>query len=134
MGDQQDVASQRPAAMTLSEAQRAVDAAILALGGYWPPLANLARLFEECGELARAVNQTHGPKQIKAGEAQRALSEELGDTLFVTLVLANSLGVEAEEALRGALDRAAHRISPPGIATPERPVPPQDSLPTETDL
>lgn len=133
-GDQHDLVSQRPAAMTLAEAQRAVDAAILALGGYWPPLANLARLFEECGELARAVNQARGPKQIKAGETQRALSEELGDTLFVTLVLANSLGVDADEALRGALDKAARRVNPPRVAAPERPQPPDASAPTETDL
>src|SRR5579884_1315426 len=87
------------AALTLREAQADVDATILALGGYWPPLANLARLFEECGELARAVNQTHGPKQLKPGEGRAAAREELGDVLYVLLVLANSLGIEADDAL-----------------------------------
>ena len=55
--------------LTLGDAQHAVDASIQALGGYWPPLAALARLFEECGELARAVNQTYGPKPVKPGES-----------------------------------------------------------------
>ena len=116
--------------LTLAEAQRAVDASILALGGYWPPLANLARLFEECGELARVVNQTHGPKLVKADEERRAAQEELGDTLYTTLALANSLGVDAEEALRTALDKVARRISPAPTTTSE---PPGDTL-RETDL
>jgi NTP pyrophosphatase (non-canonical NTP hydrolase) len=132
MSDQRDAgepqAGARPAPMTLAEAQRAVDASILALGGYWPPLANLARLFEECGELARVVNQTHGPKVVKSGEAQRELGEELGDVLFVTLGLAQSLGVDAEEALRRALDKAAQRVNP--AAT----MPPEPTAAAETDL
>ncbi len=98
-------------ALTLAEAQRQVDATIEALGGYWPPLANLARLFEECGELARAVNQAHGPKPLKPGEAQAALDEELGDTLYVLLVLANSLGVDVAAALAGAIARASARAA-----------------------
>lgn len=95
--------------LTLQTAQRAVDASIAALGGYWPPLANLARLFEECGELARGVNQAHGPKPLKADEMATSLDEELGDVLYITLVLANSLDLEAEQALRGALARASTR-------------------------
>jgi NTP pyrophosphatase (non-canonical NTP hydrolase) len=132
MSDQRDAgepqAGARPAPMTLAEAQRAVDASILALGGYWPPLANLARLFEECGELARVVNQAHGLKVIKSGETRRELSEEFGDVLFVTLGLAQSLGVEAEEALRNALDKAARRVDPSAAA------PPVEPTPAETDL
>lgn len=135
MSDQRDAgepqAGARPAPMTLAEAQRAVDAAILALGGYWPPLANLARLFEECGELARVVNQTHGPKVVKSGEMQRELSEEFGDILFVTLGLAQNLGVDAEEALRSALDRSARRVHP---ANSSAAMPPAPSTPAETDL
>jgi NTP pyrophosphatase (non-canonical NTP hydrolase) len=95
--------------LTLPASQRVVDASIAALGGYWPPLANLARLFEECGELARAVNQTHGPKPLKPGEAATTLDEELGDVLYITLVLANSLDLDAGAALAGALARATQR-------------------------
>jgi NTP pyrophosphatase (non-canonical NTP hydrolase) len=97
------------AALTLGEAQAAVDRSIAALGGYWPPLANLVRLFEECGELARAVNQAHGPKLVKSGEAQAALAEELGDVLYTTLVLANSLGVNMNEALHAVLTKVEGR-------------------------
>jgi NTP pyrophosphatase (non-canonical NTP hydrolase) len=99
------------APLTLAQAQAAVDASIRALGGYWPPLANLARLFEECGELARAVNQAHGPKRLKEGEAQAAMRDELGDVLYVLLVLANSLDLDAGAALDSALARAQQRAA-----------------------
>ena len=97
-------------ALTLRQAQGQVDATIHALGGYWPPLANLARLFEECGELARAVNQTYGPKQRKPGEGEVAAREELGDALYVLLALANSLDIDADDALADALRKVQGRI------------------------
>src|SRR5579863_8043840 len=98
-------------ALTLRQAQTAVDASIAALGGYWPPLANLARLFEECGELARAVNQAYGSKGLKPAEAPAAQAEELGDALYTLLVLANSLDVDAQDALSGALRKARERAA-----------------------
>ena len=97
--------------LTLRDAQAEVDATIHALGGYWPPLANLARLFEECGELARAVNQAEGHKRVKPGEAPGSASEELGDALYVLLVLANSLGVDAEAALSAVLAKVRARAA-----------------------
>jgi NTP pyrophosphatase (non-canonical NTP hydrolase) len=98
--------------LTLREAQAQVDASIRALGGYWPPLANLARLFEECGELARAVNQAYGPKLRKPGEATVSASDELGDALYVLLVLTNSLDLDAGAALSAALAKVAARVPP----------------------
>lgn len=105
--------------LTLREAQTRVDASISALGGYWPPLANLARLFEECGELARAVNQAHGPKLRKPGETAISASDELGDALYVLLVLANSLDLDAEAALAGALAKVAARVPTESASTNE---------------
>jgi NTP pyrophosphatase (non-canonical NTP hydrolase) len=106
-----DKGGREPEPLTLSDAQHAVDASIQALGGYWPPLAALARLFEEGGELARAVNQMYGPKLITPGEAAASLDEELGDVLYITLALANDLGLDAEEALKGALARSQKRAT-----------------------
>ena len=96
--------------LTVREAQTRVDASIRSLGGYWPPLANLARLFEECGELARVVNQAYGPKLRKPGEATVSASEELGDALYVLLVLANSLDLDADAALSATLEKVAARV------------------------
>jgi NTP pyrophosphatase (non-canonical NTP hydrolase) len=107
--------------MTLREAQARVDASIRALGGYWPPLANLARLFEECGELARAVNQAQGPKQRKPDEGAVSASDELGDALYVLLVLANSLELDAEAALAGALAKVAARAPAEAASADEPP-------------
>ncbi len=106
MSDEQKTTT-RP--LSLRAAQAEVDASIQALGGYWPPLANLARLFEECGELARAVNQAHGPKLVKPGEVRAAAQEELGDVLYVLLALANSLELDAESALATALAKVRAR-------------------------
>ena len=74
-------------------------------GTYWPPLANLARLTEETGEVARAVNQIYGPKNIKDSETAAELQEELGDLLFVLLCLANSTGVDLQAGFDGALEK-----------------------------
>ncbi len=98
--------------LTLRAAQAAVEASVLALGGYWPPLANLARLMEECGEVARVVNQVHGLKRRKAGEPVPDAAEELGDALYVLLVLANSLGVDLDAALRAVLAKYERRDMP----------------------
>jgi NTP pyrophosphatase (non-canonical NTP hydrolase) len=74
-------------------------------GTYWPPLANLARLTEEVGEIARAVNQTAGPKRVKTDEARAALGGELADALFALLCLANSLDVDLQAAWDATLEK-----------------------------
>ncbi len=102
-----------PLDLTLRAAQAAVDASIQRLGGYWPPLANLARLFEECGEVARAVNQAHGPKRRKPGEAEADIAGELADALYVLIALANSTGVDLDAALTATLAKYAARDVPP---------------------
>lgn len=96
--------------LTVRGFQQAVDESIHALGGYWPPLANLARLFEECGELARSINQRYGPKRSKPGEVEADISEELGDVLYVALALANNLEVDATTSLARAINKARQRV------------------------
>ena len=50
----------------MKDAQRRVDEWISQFeDGYWPPLANLARLMEEVGELARLVNHRFGTKPVQ---------------------------------------------------------------------
>ena len=96
--------------MTLRELQAAVDAWISRYdAGYWPPLANLARLTEEVGELAREINHLHGPKTKKLQEEPSSVENELGDILFTVATLANSLGVDLEAAAAGALHKATAR-------------------------
>ncbi len=66
--------------------------------GYFSPLAMMARLTEELGELAREVNHTYGEKPKKDTEKEKAMEEELGDVMFVLICLANSLNIDLEEA------------------------------------
>ena len=90
---------------TLKQAQADVDAWISQWEeGYWPPLANLARLTEEVGELARAINVAEGPKPAKEGESS-SVSEEMGDVLFVLLALANQLDVDLQTVLETTLEK-----------------------------
>ncbi|WP_409293359.1 nucleotide pyrophosphohydrolase [Peribacillus sp. SCS-37] len=66
--------------------------------GYFSPLAMLARMAEELGELAREVNHHYGEKPKKSSENEKAIEEEAGDMLFVLICFANSLGISLEEA------------------------------------
>jgi NTP pyrophosphatase (non-canonical NTP hydrolase) len=98
--------------MELKEAQERVDAWIGRFEeGYWPPLANLARLSEEVGELARLLNHRFGPKKKKPEEPDQDLGEELADVLFVLLVIANQQGIDLGEALERVLEKYRVRDS-----------------------
>jgi len=98
--------------MELREAQARVDAWIGQFEeGYWPPLANLARLSEEVGELARLMNHRFGPKTKKADEADQDLGEELADVLFVLLVIANQQGIDLGTSLERVLEKYRVRDS-----------------------
>lgn len=66
--------------------------------GYFSPLANLARLTEEVGELSREINHHYGEKKKKDTEEDNTIKVELGDNLFVLLCIANSLGIDMTES------------------------------------
>ncbi len=92
--------------MKIAEAQAAVDEWIGQFEeGYWPPLANLARLTEEVGELARLINHTYGPKKKKSSEAEQEIGEELADILFVLIAIANEQKIDLTKAFDGVLQK-----------------------------
>jgi NTP pyrophosphatase (non-canonical NTP hydrolase) len=98
--------------MELREAQRRIDAWISRFEeGYWPPLANLARLVEEVGELARELNHRYGSKPKKPDEPEQDLALEMADVLFVLLVLANEQGIDLDQALERTLEKYRIRDS-----------------------
>lgn len=82
-------------------------------GEYWPPLANLARLTEEAGELARAINQRHGQKRVKPTEQASDIETELGDLLFVLACIANSTGADLQRGFDAALEKYRRRDKEP---------------------
>ncbi len=86
-------------AKTMKDMQKEVDAYIGQFKeGYFSPLAMMARLTEEMGELAREVNHYYGEKPKKTTEKERSIEEELGDVLFVMICMANSLNIDLETA------------------------------------
>jgi|SRR5690606_5358867 len=94
----------------LRDAQKMVDEWIGQFEeGYWPPLANLARLAEEVGELARELNDQYGPKTKKPGEPAGDIGLELADCLFVLITLANSLGIDLEDAFARTMAKYRQR-------------------------
>ena len=86
-------------AKTMKDMQKEVEAYIGQFKeGYFSPLAMMARLTEEMGELAREVNHYYGEKPKKTTEKERSIEEELGDVLFVMICMANSLNIDLETA------------------------------------
>ncbi len=85
--------------ITLKEMQEIVDKYISQFKeGYFSPLALMARMTEEVGELAREINHYYGEKPKRADETEKEISEELADCLFIIICFANSLNIDLEEA------------------------------------
>lgn len=73
--------------------------------GYFSPLAIMARMTEEVGELARGINHYHGEKQKKESESEKEIKEELGDTLFVLITMANALDIDLSQSFEETMDK-----------------------------
>ena len=91
---------------SLNQMQKEVDDYISQFkAGYFSPLANLARLTEEVGELAREINHYYGEKQKKPTEEENSVKAELGDNLFVLLCIANSLAIDMTESFNDTMEK-----------------------------
>jgi len=100
--------------MTLNKMRKTVDEYIGQFQeGYFSPLALMARLTEEVGELAREVNHYHGEKPKRTDEPENSIEMELADCLFILICFANSLELDLEAAFVKMMDkfntRDAHR-------------------------
>lgn len=117
----QDAGEARPApevrtdvseALTLRDAQALVDAWMREQQwSYWHPLAQLARMTEELGEVARVVNHLYGEKPKKPDEPEQDLGLEMADLLYTMICLANAKGVDLQEALERTLAKYRGRDS-----------------------
>ena len=96
--------------MSLRDAQQTVDRWIGQYKeGYFSPLTNLARLTEEVGELAREINHRFGEKTKRTDEAEGSVAMELADVLFVLICLANSQGIDLDEAFAAMMRKVTSR-------------------------
>lgn len=66
--------------------------------GYFKPLEIIARLMEEVGELAREINHRYGPKKKKPTEKKNEIGDEIADTIFTLICLANSLNIDLDKS------------------------------------
>lgn len=96
--------------MSFAPAQKEVDEWISQFKeGYFPPLAMLARLTEEVGELARVLMHRYGGKIPKPGEAAGEAAEEIADAMFVLICLANSMEIDLDEAFAAMMAKYRRR-------------------------
>ena len=96
--------------MSIYNLQQQVDAWIQQYKiSYFPPLEILARLAEECGEVAREVNHRFGSKPKKATEETRELGEEIADVIFTLCCLANAQGINLDESRKVVMDKCYGR-------------------------
>lgn len=92
--------------MEMEEMQQIVDDYIGQFKvGYFSPLASMARMTEEVGELAREINHYHGEKQKKSSEEEKEISEELADVLFIVITMANTLEIDLTEAFKRTMEK-----------------------------
>ena len=106
MADDREVPSDLP------EVQAFLDAWIKQRGQYWSPLSQYARLAEEVGELGRELNFRFGDKPRGAKDAAGSIADELGDVLFIVILLANYLGIDLASALAATLEKYESRGKP----------------------
>lgn len=96
--------------MTLQDYQKQVDDWVQGYETpYWAPLSQLARLSEEVGELARAYNHKYGDKIKKDSEEPDDIEGELGDILFDVICIANTEGINLDNAMQKVLHKVNTR-------------------------
>ncbi|SCY82312.1 nucleotide pyrophosphohydrolase [Alkaliphilus peptidifermentans] len=92
--------------LTINEMQKIVDEYISQFKeGYFSPLALMARLTEETGELAREVNHYYGEKPKRKDEPHNTIDMELADCLFILACFANSLDIDLEKAFFDMMEK-----------------------------
>lgn len=92
--------------MSLASVQQRVDDYIRQFKeGYFSPLALIARLAEELGELSREINHSYGEKPKKKDEPTGDIALELGDLLFVITCLANRLDIDLDAAFDAVMTK-----------------------------
>ena len=105
--------------MEITNLQEQVDKWIKNIGvRYFNALTNMAILTEEVGEVARIIARRYGEQSEKESDKNKDLGEELADVLFVTLCLANQMGIDLQKAfdkklqLKTERDRDRHQQNP----------------------
>ena len=94
--------------MTLDQVQENVDEFVTAHGGYWDEFQILARLTEELGEVASALQRNAG---LRPRKVEVDLEGEVGDLLFTIAAFANKTGIRLDEAMVKVMAKYQERDS-----------------------
>jgi len=95
--------------ISLKDLQTQVDTWIKNHGGYWSPLAMLGAVIEELGELSKEINYLEGYKPKKNGEKEHSIGEELADTIFALICIANHYDINLEREIKDILKKYSER-------------------------
>ncbi len=94
--------------MTLDELQVMVDGWINEHGGYWDKFQIMARLTEELGEMASALQRTEG---LRPRKTEVDLEGEIGDLLFTLAAFANVNNLSLSASIDKTMDKYQVRDS-----------------------
>jgi NTP pyrophosphatase (non-canonical NTP hydrolase) len=91
--------------------QSILDKYIQENGGYWEPLAMLAAVVEEVGEVAREISHLEKIKIKKLTEPQKEdqLSMEIGDLIFSIICIANYYKIDIGDAFKQTIKKYEQR-------------------------
>jgi NTP pyrophosphatase (non-canonical NTP hydrolase) len=100
--------------MEIGVLQKQVDEWIKSIGvRYFDVMTNTLILQEEVGEFSRLVARIYGEQSFKQPlsieDQKDALKDELTDVLWVTVCLANQLGVDLDQAIRQNIEKKTKR-------------------------
>ncbi|MBK9211711.1 MAG: nucleotide pyrophosphohydrolase [Saprospiraceae bacterium] len=100
--------------MKLNEYQQKVDDWIKTHGvRYFEEKTNTLLLVEEVGEFARLIARQYGEQSFKSSENENEikmqLEDELADILFVTVCLANQMGMDLEKIIQRNFNKKTNR-------------------------
>jgi len=95
--------------LTIKEIQKLVDELIKTMDGYWPPLAMLASVTEELGELAREINALEKIKVKKSSEIEKNIGEELADLLFSIICISNYYKIDINSEFKQVMEKYQER-------------------------
>lgn len=94
--------------MSLDDMQSEVDAWINEHGGYWDKFQILARLTEELGEIASALQRNEG---LRPRKTEVDLGSEVGDLLFTLAAFANVNDLRLSTCLEQVMEKYQVRDS-----------------------
>ena len=88
--------------MKLGELQTTVDRWIRANDDYWDQFQILARLTEELGEVAAALQRREG---LRPRKVEVDLEGEIGDLLFTLAAFANVTGIDLDRSIAKTIEK-----------------------------